>query len=215
MPISPDEFASAYPVLFHISRATSLEQLMRFGLLSTTGLLDLCEIKGAERNRLEAHPRPEAAFIKHPLHGKFVINDQAPMRATALAKCLTDLTPQQWCESLNRRIFLWPTRARLAKHMGARNAEGRKQIVLTFETRSLIETLDADSIELSPINSGNTMRKAAPRGSTTFLTLQKYPFQERQKTRGKEGAIAEVTYPYAISAAQLARIQMVSEWIVR
>ena len=215
MPISPEDFTHAYPFLFHVSRAQSVEQVMRYGLLSTTGLLDLCEVRDPERSLIETQPRPKAVPIEHPLHGKFVINDQSQMHASALANCLTDLTPQQWCTSLNGRVFLWPTRARLAKHLGARMAAGKRQIVFTFDTRSLLEVLDVSLLELSPINSGNTMRKAAPRGSKTFQRLEEYPYQERRRTRGKEGAVAEVTYPYAISPAQLARIQMSSEWILR
>lgn len=68
--------------------------------------------------------------------------------------------------------------------------------------------LGGDSFELSPINSGNTMRKAAPRGSKTFLTFKDYPFHERRKTRGLGAAIAEVTYPYAITPTQMATIRI-------
>jgi hypothetical protein len=215
MPISREEFQRAYPTLFHISRAQDVQQIMGHGLLSTAAILDLCEIRGIDRSRIETQPRPKAVPVKHSVHGDFVINDQAPLNAVALAKCLTDVTSQQWCESLNRRVFLWPTRARLAKHIGARLAEGRKQIVIAFDTRSLFDVLDINLFELSPINSGNTMRKAAPRGSKTFQTLQEYPFQERRKTRGLGGAIAEVTYLYAITPSKLASIDMSSELILR
>lgn len=99
------EFESAYPVLFHISRARDMEQIMRHGLLSTIALLVLCEIEGEFRSRIELHQRPKAISISHSVHGDFLINDQAPMNASALAKCLTDLAPQQWCHSLNSRVF--------------------------------------------------------------------------------------------------------------
>lgn len=211
MPISRAEFESAYPVLFHISRARDVEQIIRHGLLSTTALLDLCEIEGELRSRIEVHQRPKAISISHPVHGEFLINDQAPMNALALAKCLTDLTPQQWCKTLNRRVFLWPTRERVMRHIGVWLAAGTGRIVLTFDTRSLFETLDVDLFELSPINSGNTMRKAAPRGSSTFRKLRDYPFHERRKSKGLNNAIAEVTYPYAIAPSQLATIQMSTE----
>lgn len=211
MPISRAEFEGAYPVLFHISLARDVEQIMRHGLLSTTALLDLCEIEAEFRSRIEAHRRPKAISISHPIHGEFLINDQAPMNASALAKCLIDLTPQQWCESLNNRVFLWPTRERVTKHIGAKLAVGTKRIVLAFDTRSLFETLDVDLFELSPINSGNTMRKAAPRGSSTFRRFRNYPFHERSKSVGIKSAIAEVTYPYAITPSQLTSIRVSTE----
>jgi hypothetical protein len=211
MPISRAEFESAYPVLFHISLARDVEQIMRHGLLSTTALLDLCGIEGELRSRIEVYQRPKAISISHPVHGEFLTNDQAPMNASALAKCLTDLTPQQWCESLNSRIFLWPRRERVIRHIGAKLAAGTKRIVLAFDTRSLFETLDVDLFELSPINSGNTMRKAAPRGSSTFRRFRDYPFHERRKSEGLKSAIAEVTYPYAITPSQLESIRVSTE----
>jgi hypothetical protein len=187
---------------------------MRYGLLSTTALLDLCEIRGEQRHSIESCQRPKAVPISHPVHGEFVINDQAPMNASALSKCLMDLSPQEWCQSLNLRVFLWPTHERLAKHIGAKLAGGRPRLVLAFGTKSLFEVLDFDSFELSPINSGNTMRKAAPRGSTTFLKFSDYPFSERRKSRGPGGAVAEVTYRYAITSAQLARTSMSAEVVL-
>lgn len=217
MPINRAEFESAYPVLFHISLARDVEQIMRHGLLSTKALLDLCEIDSDARSQIEIHQRPKAVSISHPIHGNFLINDQAPMNPAALERCLIDLTPQQWCASLNSRVFLWPTRERVTRHIGARLAAGTKRIVpskrivLSFETKSLFSTLDVDLFELSPINSGNTMRKAAPRGSNTFRRFCDYPFHERRKSSGLKNAIAEITYPYAITPAQLKTILMSAE----
>lgn len=57
--------------------------------------------------------------------------------------------------------------------------------------------------ELSPINTGNTLRKAAMRGSQTFSSLRDYPFGERKRQPGAANALAEVTYLYALLPAQL------------
>ena len=211
MPINRIEFESVYPVLFHISLARDVEQIMRHGLLSTKALLDLCEIDGEVRSQIEIYQRPTAVPISHPIHGNFLINDQAPMNAAALERCLIDLTSQQWCDSLNSRVFLWPTRERVTRHIGARLASGTKRIVLSFETKSLFSTLNVDLFELSPINSGSTMRKAAPRGSNTFRRFCDYPFHERRKSGGLKNAIAEITYPYAITPTQLKTIRMSAE----
>ncbi len=208
MPISRDEFTDAYPTLFHITLAQNMEQVMRHGLLSTSALLDRCEVNGEQRFNIESCQRPRMVPVSHSVHGEFLINDQAPMNAAALSKCLIDLSPEQWCRSLNRRVFFWPTEGRLAKHIGARLAAGRPKIVISFNTRSVFDVLDFDSFEFSAINSGNTMRKAVPRGSATFLKASHYPFQERRKSRGLGDAIAEVTYPYAVTPSQLAAICM-------
>lgn len=211
MPISRAEFENAYHVLFHVSLARDVAQIKRHGLLSTTALLDLCEIEAEPRSRIENHPRPKAISISHPIHGEFLVNDQAPMNTLALAKCLTDLTPHEWCKSLNRRVFLWPTQERVTRHIGAKLAAPTRRIVLTLDTRSLFDVLDMDLFELSPINSGNTMRKAAPRGSGTFRRFRDYRFHERRKSGGLRNAIAEVTYPYAITASELASIRVSAE----
>ncbi len=214
MPISREEFADAYPTLFHISLAQDMGQVMRHGLLSTSALLDRCEVNGEQRFNIESCPRPRSVRISHSVHGNFLINDQASMNAAALSKCLIDLSPEQWCRSLNRRVFFWPTQGRLAKHIGARLAAVRPKIVFSFETRSVFDVLDFDSFEFSAINSGNTMRKAALRGSSTFLKASDYPFQERRKRRGLGDAIAEVTYPYAVTSSQLAAICMTSKIVL-
>jgi hypothetical protein len=213
VPISRDDFAEAYPTLFHISLAQDVEQIMRHGLLSTSALLDRCEVHEEQRFKIESCQRPRPVTVSHSVHGAFVINDQAPMIPAALSKCLIDLSPEQWCRSLNRRVFFWPTQGRLAKHIGARLAAGRPRIVFCFETRSVLDALDFNSLEFSAINSGNTMRKAAPRGSATFLKASDYPFQERRKSRGLGDAIAEVTYPYAVTSSELAAICVTSEII--
>ena len=214
MPISRDEFMDAYPTLFHITLAQDMKQVMRHGLLSTSALLDRCEIDGEQRFNIESCQRPRSVLISHRVHGEFLINDQAPMNATALSKCLIDLSPEQWCKSLNRRVFFWPTQGRLAKHIGARLAAGRPKIVFSFKTRSVFDVLDFDFFEFSAINSGNTMRRAAPRGSATFLKACDYPFEERRKSRGLGDAIAEVTYPYAVTSSQLAAICMTSKIVL-
>ena len=214
MPISQDEFTDAYPTLFHVTLAQDMKQVMQHGLLSTSALLDRCEINGEQRFNIESCQRPRSVPISHSVHGEFLINDQAPMNAAALSKCLIDLSPEQWCRSLNRRVFFWPTQGRLAKHIGARLAAGRPKIVFSFKTRSVLDVLDFDSFEFSAINSGNTMRKAAGRGSATFLKGSDYPFQERRKSRGLGDAIAEVSYPYAVTPSQLAAICMTSKIVL-
>ncbi len=212
--MSREEFADAYPTLFHISLAQDMRQIMRHGLLSTAAMLDRCEVDGSQRFEIESCPRPSPVRLSHTVHGEFLINDQAPMNARALSKCLTDVSLEQWCISLNRRVFFWPTEHRLAKHIGARLAVRRPKIVFTFDTRSVFEVLDFDSFEFSAINSGNTMRRAALRGSSTFLKASDYPFQERRKRRGIGNAIAEVTYPYAVTSSQIAAICMTSKFVL-
>jgi len=207
MLIDPEEFIRSYPTLFHVSLARDMGQISRHGLLSTSALLDLCEVSEAKRFAIESRQRPGTVSIHHPVHGEFLINDQAPLSERALKKCLIDFSPQEWCETLNRRVFFWPTRARLEKHLAARRGPAQKRLVLSFDTRSFVDHC-RDSLELSPIHSGNTMRKAAQRGAETFLSLSHYPFQERKARVGVKNAVAEVTYPYAVPASRLSDLKM-------
>jgi len=213
VPISTNEFALSYPKLFHVSLARDVDQILNHGLLSTTALLDLCGYEGENRSQIESCQRTHVVSISHPFHGKFLINDQAPMSEAPLRKCLIDFTPREWYESLNRRVFFWPTQARLEKYLAARLARGRQRLVLSFDTRSLLDVLDYDLLELSPINSGNATRKAARRGSETFLKLRAFPFQERRRAVGLGKAVAEVTCPYALGPDTLGQLAFSSATI--
>jgi hypothetical protein len=132
------------------------------------------------------------------------------MMPAPLLKYLIDLSPEQWCRSLNRRGFFWPTTKRLASHLGATLDARHPRIVFSFQTRTIFDILDFNPFEFPAINSGNTMRKAAPRGSATFLKAKDHPFQEQRKRRGLGDAVAEVTYPYGVASSQLALMSLMS-----
>jgi hypothetical protein len=159
MPGTREEFVRAYPRLFHVSLANDADQISRHGLLSTSALLDFCEVGGSERFRIESQRRPKAVPIRHPVHGSFLINDQAPMSDVALGRCLIDLSPQGWYESLNRRVFFGPTRSRLEKHLAARLARGKQRLVFSFDTQAFVDRF-GDLIELS---SHRRSSRACPR----------------------------------------------------
>lgn len=195
--IDPDELVRRYPLLYHMAEVGTWDSIRRHGLLSTTGLLDLFEIAGAERERIESQRRPESITIKHPKHGTAVIRDQKPMRETAIASCLTDVTPRQWYEILNRRVFFWLTRKRLITLLTARAYKGKMHCVLTVDTTRLIKR-HIDEVTLSPINSGSALYNPRPRGNRTFLAPSEYPYLERYKLRGEQDAIAELAVDYAV-----------------
>jgi hypothetical protein len=52
-------------------------------------------------------------------------------------------------------------------------------------------------VTLSPINSGSTIYNPRPRGSTTFLPIADYPFEERRRARGKD-AIIELAVNHSV-----------------
>lgn len=170
----------------------SWESIRKHGLLSTSALLDLYGINGDRRKAMESERRPESVKIAAKGHAGATIRDNKPLSASALQKCLApDITPIEWFELLNRRAFFWLSRDRLRTLLNAKAYRGRPQVVLTVNTATLVAA-HRNRIELSPINSGSTIYKPQPRGRQTFLSIDKYPFDERRKTRKIAASVAEL-----------------------
>jgi hypothetical protein len=108
-----------------------------------------------------------------------------------LSRYLKEMSATDWFELLNNRVFFWPTRDRLNRHLKARLNHERDQCVLTFDTAALVERYRA-SMQFSALNSGCT-RPPQPRGAGTFLPLAEYPFEDLRSRRGPSKSIAEVT----------------------
>jgi hypothetical protein len=182
-----------YPRLWHMAEDGSWGSIRKHGLLSTGSLLDLYGYKGNARHALESARRPESVLISTDGLPHAVVRDQKPMTASALEKCLTDdVTPEQWFETLNARVFFWLSRRRLRKLLNARAYRARPQTVLTLDTASLVDA-NRDRIRLSPINSGATIYNPAPRGPNTFCTVSDFQFEERRKSRTLDNALVELT----------------------
>jgi hypothetical protein len=191
--MSPEELSALHPRLFHVTLPAMSGSIRRHGLLSTSRLLDLFDIRGAARERLERCRRPGPVHLHHPGHGSVTLNDQTPMSEAALAGCLDDgLSPADWIEILNRRVFFWADGNRLARLVGARANRVRAIDVMVVDTQRLAQR-HADRIELCPINSGATIRKAARRGLQTFTPLLALPYKTWTQQRGARDKIVEVT----------------------
>lgn len=181
-----------FPRLWHMAEDGSFESIRKYGLLSTSSLLDLYGIEGEERVSLESKRRNESVVISRDGLPNATVRDQKPMTEKALKKCLAkNLTPRQWFEILNGRAFFWLSQDRLRSLLGARAYRRRPQTVLTVDTASLLNA-HRDRIELSPLNSGATIYNPQPRGRDTFLPIADYPFDERRKTRSIDKSIVEL-----------------------
>lgn len=191
--MTPEELAERYPKLYHITEPHAWLGISQHGLLSTSRLLDLFEIENQREGEIKTKRRPTAVQIEHPRYGNAVINDNVPLIESALAKCLDDnLLPADWLRILNARVFFWPNEESLNRHLEARLNRNRTREVIIIDTLSLAKK-HAEHIELSPINSGVTFRKAARRGLHTFTPLLKYSYSEWSKLRGGRDKIQEVT----------------------
>ena len=191
--MTPEELAERHTHLFHVTLPGAWTSIRARGLLPTSRLLDLFEIEGEERDRLERRRRPAAVSINHPRHGTAVLNNQSPMTEAALAKCLDDgLTPGDWLATLNHRVFFWCDEAGLSRLLGARANRARALEVLVADTLSLAHA-HAGRIEISPINSGATLRRPARRGLATFTPMLELSYAGWSRKRGGHDRILEVT----------------------
>ncbi len=184
-----ERFISRYPTLYHMAEDGRWESIRKYGLLSTSALLDRFEIEGEERLAIKSARRPEIVRLDHPKHGEAFIRDNKPMQEKSLEKCLHGMTPREWYERLNRNVFFWVDRHRLLKLLGAKAYRDRLHLVLEVETVGLLER-HAERVSLSPINSGATFALGpAPRGPDTFLRITHHP-------NGKP--IVELSVDYAV-----------------
>lgn len=181
-----------------MAEADSWRSIKKHGLLSTTALLDLFQVRGELRQSLESRHRPESVEIRHAKYGVAVIRDQKPMRERALIKCLVGMPLEQWYRTLNRHVFFWVASERLDSLLGARAYRGRMHTIISVDTARLME-FHAQNVRLSPINSGSTIYNPSPRGADTFQKLHDYPFEDRRKARGLKNAVAELAVQYAVS----------------
>lgn len=182
--MDPERLATLHPILYHMADARNWDSIQRHGLLSTSALLDRCGVFGDARTTLEASHRPATVPFESE-SGTVFVRDQHPLDPSALAGCLDDVPPETWYETLNARVFFWPTRDRLERMLAAYGRS--EQAVFEVDTRALL-TRHVDRLELSHINSGYASRRYPParRGRHTFVPLREYVYSARNK-------VAEVT----------------------
>lgn len=197
MGVTPEELVARYPRLWHMAEAGSWESIQRRGLLSTSALLDLFEIEGDQRLAIESSRRPRSVTVEHPRHGTAVIRDNIPLIEKVLARTLVGMSPTEWYEALNGRVFFWLSEARLERLRNAPAYREREHDILTVDTASLLER-HLHEVTLSPLNSGATHPGAKyTRGVDTFQPLHRYPWRERIRKNGKE-PVVELAVGYAV-----------------
>ncbi|MFL5344193.1 MAG: DUF7002 family protein [Hyalangium sp.] len=196
--IRAEAFSERFPRLFHMAEAGSWPSIQRHGLLSTSALLDLFEVWGEQRMALEARHRPESVTLHHPRHGTAVVRDQKPMDDAGLLRSLSGgLSPTDWYQLLNARVFFWVSHERLTKLLNARAYRDKRQTVLTVDTARLLARHEA-RVLLSPLNSGATKPFPARRGPDTFLPMARYPFSFWDQKRKRREPVVELTVAHSV-----------------
>jgi len=180
-----------------MAEAESWSTIKKYGLLSTTAILDLFEINGKTRSIIESQCRPESIELSHIKHGSVVIRDQKPLREATLAKLLDGMTTSEFYKLLNAKTFFWVRKERLEKLLKARAYRNSSHDVLTIDAKKLILTYE-NKIWLSRINSGAAIFGVGRRGIDTFKRIRDYPYEENRKKR-KDDAVVELAIDYAVN----------------
>jgi hypothetical protein len=192
-----NDLIEKYPFLYHMAEANSWPSIEKYGLMSTTALLDHYEVDKVTRFALEANHRPECVTVSTQSLGKVVIRDQKPMSDKALIKCLNGMSPSEWYKLLNSKVFFWVSKARLDRLLGARAYRKREHCVLTVKSEGIVNKY-SERITLCPINSGCTVPNPQPRGRDTFKSIFDYPYEIWAKKRNGVDAIVELAVNYAV-----------------
>lgn len=193
--MSPEELAARHPRLYHLTAPGAYESIARHGLLPASQLLRLF---GHKPGPIETRRRASDVVLTHPVHGRAVINDNLPLSEAALAACLDDgLAPADWLAMLNARVFFWADEAGLRSLLNARRNKRRARDVLVFDTLRLARAC-APGIDLSPINSGATLRRPARRGLSTFTPMTALSYDAWRRLRGRADTVREVSVRGAV-----------------
>lgn len=150
----------AIKVAYHLVDAANWPSVQRVGLMSAARLM----LRYGEMavGTLRVH-RP--ADVQLP-SGE-LIRDQSPMPPHRLVRGLDGgLSPADWFEAVNSKVFFWLDPERLNRHRAA--YASRPQIVLSVDAATML-TKYHDTASVTPINVGNARRRPAPRNMSTFV----------------------------------------------
>lgn len=181
-----------------MAHAEAWPGIKKHGLLSTSALLDLFEIKGSKRRAIESTRRDQSVSISHSRHGEAVIRDQKPMSDARLMKCLESTTPRQWYELLNSKVFFWVSKERLEKLLNARAYRREAQLVLTLDSEKVVEAY-RNAIRLCPINSGATLYIPPLRSPATFQPINSFDYSYwRGRGRKEQDVVVECAINHSV-----------------
>lgn len=187
-----------YPVLYHMAELSAVIGIKKYGLLSTTAILDKFLAKDLNRSLIEEVVRRESLTIKAEAGIEIVIRDQKPMNESGLLRCLNGLTPRQWLLELNSFVFFWASMDRVDRLVGTRAYASRKHALLVVDTASFVKAYKG-SIYLTPMNTGCTRPYPHPRDRTTISPLNEFDLAYWKRKRGKRGDhIVEVLVRHSV-----------------
>ena len=180
----------------------SWPNIVRYGLLSTSALLDLYQITGNERSAIESQHRPECIDIDCEGLPTAIVRDQKPMSDKALRKVLLDgLEPRDWYEILNSKVFFWSSEDKVHVLLKARAYRDKAHDVIAVDTEKLVAQYHENMV-LCPYNSGSTIMKPVSRGRELFQSISNYDYPFWKKKRGHAKAVTEVCVEGGVQAIE-------------
>jgi hypothetical protein len=192
------QLASLHPTLYHMAEDGSWPSIRDRGLLSTQAIVDLYKPGDQARAAILSTVRRNKIALSSAALGDITVRDQRP--AKFLEACMHDgVSPQDYLDALNSRVFFWLSLQRLRTLLSARAYRDLRQTVLYVDTPSLLDAY-AGLVQLAPYNTGSMHVPTAPkRGPEIFADLADYPYDHWVAKRGKSADhIVELTILYAI-----------------
>ena len=150
------------PVVYHIAESSNWPFIEKEGLLCAATLMRQSSLGVEEIERCERQQRTSRLVLPD---GR-VLRDQCPVPATALEKCLVNMSPPEWYKLLNSQIFFWVDVDRLNRVRKV--MIDTVQFVAVVDTAALLAKYGA-SAAVTPFNIGNAKRKASQRSTSTLV----------------------------------------------
>lgn len=184
-----EEFCERSPYLYHLTSVENLKSILNSGeIYSTNEILNRSSLTDEEALMILREKRDDHVYVD--VNGvEFMIRDQKPISIKALTKTLTHgWTSQQFLETLNDRVFFWPSISRLNIHFAKYQHEKPK--IIRVDSREMIELNEA-RLKFCHLNSGATRchpkwKAPPPRGADTFVPVESFLHPARN--------VAEVTF---------------------
>jgi hypothetical protein len=170
-----EKLIELYPRVYHLAERGTWSSIQQRGLMSTTAVLDHLKVVDGERFQFESEHREQKMDVRAGHPSNIVLRDQKPMPESRLLQALKDgITPRQWYELINDKVFFWVEEERLHRLLGARDYRKLDHDVLTLDSEKFIPAY-ADKIWLCHMNSGNTWPIPHRRDRDIFRRISNYP----------------------------------------
>jgi len=190
--------AELHPILYHMAEDGTWPSIRQRGLLSTRAIVDLYQPDADVREQILSAVRRDKIKLTSSALGEMTIRDQRP--AKFLNECMNDgVSPQDYLDALNGRVFFWLCISRLTRLLGARLYRHSRHTVLHVDTARLVNAYRG-RVQLAPYNTGSMHVPNMPRrGPDVFVDLPDYPYEQWLAKRGRSGEpVVELTVSYAI-----------------